>query len=279
MFKQYHQTVLFLVLSCSSFLTLADISLKFGLYGSDKASVMVRKFRPILNSLEKDLTKKMGETVKIKIKVAHSYEKAIDNLVTGQVDFARFGPASYILAKQKNPKISILAVEKNEKEISGVLAVKADSDIKSIVDLKGKSFAFGDKNSTTGRFFPQYHLGINGVKEDDLSAYAFLGRHDRVASAILRGKYDAGSFKVSTYKKLLKQGKKFSVLLSYPIVYKPWLARENLSESAFNAIQSALLSFSDQDINHEGFSHAKEADFDLVKKAMDANAIFFSKER
>jgi phosphonate transport system substrate-binding protein len=61
--------------------------------------------------------------------VLSSYEKGIKALVDGELDFARFGPASYILSQQQNPGISILAMEskKGKKTFSGIIAVQKDS--------------------------------------------------------------------------------------------------------------------------------------------------------
>ncbi len=92
----------------------ADIFLKFGVYTADRPTDVIKQFRPVLNIIESAIGEKLGERVKIKLQVAKSYEKGIRDLVEGKVDFSRFGPASYIEAKQTSPKISTLAVESNK---------------------------------------------------------------------------------------------------------------------------------------------------------------------
>ncbi|MFK5983830.1 MAG: PhnD/SsuA/transferrin family substrate-binding protein [Pseudomonadota bacterium] len=277
--KYIFVTVIYLLFySCFSY---ADISLKFGLYSSDKASDMVRKFRPVLNFLELKLTELLGDTVVIRIKVASSYGKGIDNLVNGKVDFARFGPASYILSKQRNQKIKIIVIEKNKKvkKISGAIVTQINSKINSLGDLTGKSFAFGNKDSTTGRYFSQYRLYENGIKANKLSKYNYLGRHDRVAAAVFSGQYDAGSFKISTLNKFLKKGRKFKILTTFPTIYKPWLAKEQLDEKTFNAMQLALIHLKNKQIlsklEHAGFALGSESDFKHVKQVIEKNHLFF----
>ncbi len=93
---------------------LSDIQLTFGVYTSDKATAMVKQFRPVLDALETQMTTKLGESVQIKMQISKNYQQGLTNLVEGHVDFSRFGPSSYILAKQKNPEIKILAVENNK---------------------------------------------------------------------------------------------------------------------------------------------------------------------
>ncbi|MGB7933228.1 MAG: PhnD/SsuA/transferrin family substrate-binding protein, partial [Gammaproteobacteria bacterium] len=85
----------------------ADIDLVFGVYTSDKPSTMVQQFRPALNVLEDRLTDLLSEPVRIRTSVSKSYDDGLRDLVEGTVDFARFGPASYILAKKQEPGLSI----------------------------------------------------------------------------------------------------------------------------------------------------------------------------
>ena len=47
----------------------------------------------------------------IHTRISPSYEKAIGKLANGEVDFARFGPASYVLAKEQRPGITLIAME------------------------------------------------------------------------------------------------------------------------------------------------------------------------
>ncbi|MCH8138040.1 MAG: zinc-binding dehydrogenase [Proteobacteria bacterium] len=79
---------------------------------------MVRKFRPVLDALEASMSGELGEPVHIKMHVAGDYEAGIEDLVTGAVDFARFGPASYVLAKERNPELRILAVDVVESKLA-----------------------------------------------------------------------------------------------------------------------------------------------------------------
>ena len=76
---------------------------------------MVKMFRPLLNALEINLAEKLGGPVSISLQVASDYDQGIDNLVNGQVDFARMGPASYITSKGRNPGLQLLAMESKKR--------------------------------------------------------------------------------------------------------------------------------------------------------------------
>ena len=150
--------------------------LKFGVYTSDKASAMYKKFKPIINYLEKNLKEK-GIDTKVKLKIYPTYESAIDGLANGEYDFGRFGPASYILTKNKNPKIKLLVMEhkKGKKIFNGVFITKSNSKIKSLTDLNNKTFAFGSSKSTIGRYLSQAELLKAGISSKELKNFKYLG--------------------------------------------------------------------------------------------------------
>ena len=89
----------------------ADTNLIFGTYAADKPTETVKTFKPFLAYLADEMSENLGERVTISMQIARSYENGIDDLVTGKVDFARFGPASYVTAKSRNEDISIIAME------------------------------------------------------------------------------------------------------------------------------------------------------------------------
>ena len=179
------------------------VELTFGVYSSDKATTMYKMFIPIVRHLQESTEAKLEQPVDIFIKIFRTYDEGIDALVKGEVDFVRFGPASYILAKAKNPNISLVAMESKNgrKRFQGMIFVSKDSPIEHLQDVKGKRFAFGDHNSTIGRYLAQAELVKAGIYADDLKEYEYLGRHDKVVKAVLLKDYEVGSAKESTFNK------------------------------------------------------------------------------
>lgn len=258
-----------------------DVELNFGVYTSDKPSVMVLKFRPVLNALTKSLEEKLGQPVKIRLQVSSGYAKGVEDLANGRVDFSRFGPASYIRAKKLNPGVQILAIESKsgQKIFNGVICVRTDSAIQSISDLKGKRFAFGNRQSTIGRYLSQNYLYERGIRAKDLGAFDYLGRHDKVGAAVASGKYDAGALKESTFKKLVKKGAPLRSIASFPNVTKPWIARKGLPENIFVALRESLLSLDDpaalKALKKNGFLPGNDGDYIVIRKAINKNSLFF----
>lgn len=259
----------------------ADINLTFGTYVADKPTETVRKFRPILDALQASLTDVLGESVTITTHVARSYDDGIDDLANGRVDFARFGPASYVFAKNKQPQIQLLVMEsvKGKKTFRGVICVHEDSPIRATSELKGRTFAFGSERSTIGRFLSQLHLLDSGVSAKDLGRYAYLGRHDKVGMAVGRGDFDAGALKEGTFKKLVAEGIPIRALVTFENVTKPWIARAGLPKPITEALHSELLSMTDvaalKALKKDGFLNVAESNYDIIRRAIANNGKFF----
>ncbi len=266
---------------CWAPVSLCDVELTFGVYAADKPTVVVKKFRPVVTELERVLARKLDQKVTIKLQVASSYAKGIEAAVSGEVDIARVGPASYVEIKRKDPLVRVLAVEstRGKKQFYGVISVAEDSPIQDVGELKGKSFAFGNPNSTIGRYLAQQYLGQHGVLAADLGHYEYLGRHDKVGHAVGAGHFDAGALKEGTFKRLVKQGVPIRQIAQFPNVTKPWIARSGLDEHLFRAIQQSLLSLKDpkalKALKKDGFLPGDDADYSRIRFAIEGNGRFF----
>lgn len=258
----------------------ADVNLVFGTYAADKPTVTFRKFKPFLDYLATEMTTILGEQVNIKMKIAKEYEAGIDDLATGRVDFARFGPASYITAFERDQGINIVAMELKggSKRFNGIIAVHADSEMQSLSELARHSFAFGDPLSTIGRYLAQSHLIDAGITSQELSGYDYLGRHDIVGAAVGEGRFAAGALKESTYKKLVKRGVPIRSLFEFENVTKPWLAASGLDPRVLAAMRQVMLNATDpqvlESIAKDGFAEGSDADYDFVRQAMQRSDMF-----
>ena len=259
-----------------------NMVLNFGVYTSDKPSEMYKKFRPLLKYLENTASGTLKKKTKIKLRIFKSYEGALNALVEGKVDFVRFGPASYILAKDRNPGISILAAElNNDKKIfQGIIFVQSGSPIKTLADLRGKSFAFGNEFSTIGRYLSQAELVRAGIVSRELEKYDYLGRHDRVTTAVLHGKFDAGAAKERTFNKYSEKG--LRALKAFDNITKPWVARSELKPEVAEALRLGLGALKDKRIlvtlgkSLSGFDEkVDDSTYDFVRKGIEKSKEFF----
>ena len=262
--------------------TWAKVSLVFGTYSSDKPSAMVAQLRPSLDDIAQSIAKILGEEVEISMKVVRSYDDGVALIVEGQVDFMRLGPASYVRAKDDNPGIEVLVMENKHgaKQFNGVIAVHEDSDITDVSQLAGRTFAFGSKRSTLGRYFSQLYLMRNDILAKDLARYEYLGRHDKVGQAVGSGLFDAGALEGTTFAKLVKKGVPIRAIAKFSNSTRPWVARAGLKPEIADALRQAMLDLSEPDalkaLRFDGFFAGDDGDYEKTRQAIRENHRFFA---
>lgn len=266
-------SLLLLVLSCAAVVApRAEVDLVLGLYPSEKPRNMIQAFRPSLNAIEEVMAGQLGEPVRIRIQMLSDYPTALNALLAGRVDFARLGPASYVMGKQANPGLQLLAMENSHGGVSfeGLIVVRDDSEVKSVEELKGRSFAFVSERSTLGRFFPQAYLAEAGISAADLRHYGYVGHHEAVGLAVSAGRYDAGALNRRIYEKLLNRGMKLRAIARFENVTRPWVGRAGLPEGTAASLRAALLSLEDPAVlaalGFDGFLPGVEAYFEPTRR-------------
>ncbi len=269
------------VLFFSAFDAAAETKIIFGAYSSDKPSAMVAQVQPTLIAISKKIAEIYGEKVTFRMQVVRGYKKGVDRLIDKKFDIMRLGPASYVMAKNRAPKISILAMENKggRKTFNGVIAVHKDSTLTELSQLRDRTFAFGSKRSTLGRFFAQLTLTRAGVLGKDLRSFTYLGRHDKVGRAVGAKLFEAGALEGTTFAKLVRKGVPIRALVKFSNATRPWIAREGLAPGIAAKIRKAMLALTDKKatrwLRFDGFLPGNDADYGPTRQAIEENHLFF----
>ena len=168
---------------------------------------------------------------------------AHQNLVgQDQADIAYLGPVSYIRIRDKYGSKPLLAkLEVNgDPFFHGMIIARKDSGINALTDLAGKSFAFGDPESTMSHIVPRGMLRNAGITTASLQRYNFLYSHHNVALAVLGGYFDAGGVKEEVFYEFEKKGLKM-VAKSPPIPEHLFVTRSTLPQELIEQIRFHLL--------------------------------------
>lgn len=84
----------------------------------------------------------------------------------------------------------------------GQIICRADSPIKSLEDVRGKTWIAVDPSSAGGYIFPLGHLVKHGIRPGDFREIAFApgpgGKQEKVVLAVYAGKYDIGTIREGT---------------------------------------------------------------------------------
>jgi phosphonate transport system substrate-binding protein len=261
----------------------AELNLVFGTYASDKPSAMVQQIRPTLDLVARGAGEILNENVTIKMEVLRDYDTGVSVLTSGKIDFARLGAASYVAAKDQVPAIEILVAERfgEDKFFAGVIAVNERSPIRNIADLRGHSFAFGAEQSTLARYGAQLFLARHGITAADLGSFKYLDRHDRVASAVAAGQFDAGALEATVFEKSIQASAPLRALATLRDATKPWVARADMPAPIKEALRRALVGVRDPAalaaLRLDGFLAAADSDYEITRASIRENWRFFQK--
>jgi phosphonate transport system substrate-binding protein len=214
-------------------------------WAKDKLVMGVHPYRPVsdLYAIYKPIanyvSKKIGKPVELRIGRTNS--EIVDLLGKGEIDFSFIGPALYVETTSKY-KITPLAQIVNDGKPSfyGVIVVKKGSGITSLKAMKGKTFAFGERDSTVSHIMPLYMLMEAGVRLADLKQFAFLGSHDNVALNIVRGSFDAAGLQPDVAAKYKDQGLEV-IARSVDLPEHVFAATKSLDAETTAQVQNALL--------------------------------------
>ena len=226
--------------------------LKMGLIPADDADEMLRNYEPIKEYLSKELS------IPVEIQVTSDYTAAIEAMRSKHIDIAWFGPFSYVIASNVAGAEAIVNGVKGstgKSTYKSVIIVNANSGIKSIKDLKGKTFAFVDPASTSGNLIPRKMLIENGIDPDnDFSTSYYAGTHNAVQYAIANGKVDAGASGDNVFERMVKEGEidpevNKIIYTSPEIPGSPISVRGDLPSTLKLKIQLALMKMDEQTIH------------------------------
>jgi len=130
-----------------------------------------------------------------KPEVPTSYVASVEAMCAGEAQIGALATFAYVLASSRDcAEVALVSVRSGSSTYTGQIVTKADSGIKTIADLKGKTFCRPDATSTSGWIMPSLLLKANGLDPDkDLAEIKDAGGHDKVVQAVYDGECDAGA--------------------------------------------------------------------------------------
>jgi phosphonate transport system substrate-binding protein len=127
------------------------------------------------------------------------YNGVIQGLLGGTLDFAWLGASSYAATyiADENAVEPVLVKTNLDGSFSyhSIGFARVDSGITDLADLEGKTFGFGDPNSTSGFLIPSVEipqLGYSMEPGDFFGDVVFTGGHEQTIIAVNNGDIDAG---------------------------------------------------------------------------------------
>jgi phosphonate transport system substrate-binding protein len=186
----------------------------------------------------KDLAEvfKQKTGVELKIFTASDYAGTVQALTSGQIQMAQTGASAYASAwidsdGQVEPLVTNRETD-GQLGYHSILIVKSDSPYQKLDDLKGKSLAWADANSTSGYLIPLVSLRGAGLEpEKFFGKTLFSGGHEQSVLGVINGQFDsaftwsskghnAGQIRAMVDRKVLKMDQ-FRVIWESPLIPNP----------------------------------------------------------
>lgn len=257
----------------------ADAVLRVSAIPDEAPTELQRKFAPLGKYLEAQTGMKVVFTP------VSDYAAVVESLATKKIDLAWLGGFTFVQAKIRTNGTAIPIVQREEDAKFTSRFITADPAIKSLADLKGKTFAFGAPSSTSGSLMPRFFLQQAGLNpEKDFKNVAFSGAHDATVAFVSAGKAEAGVLNASVWDKMVEAKKvdteKVRVFATTPTYFDyNWTVRGDLDPTVIKKLTDAFLKLDPANPEHKEimalqraakFIPTKKENYDGIEKAAHA---------
>jgi len=220
--------------------------LRVGLLGGENEADRLGRFGAYRELLERSFG------VPTRLFPASDYAGVLQAFSARQIEVAALGPSGYAGAwLDTNGGVEpLVTAQESDGSISyvAVMVVRADSGIASLEQMRGRSLAWADPNSTSGYLIPRFALRRGGIAVDGTGYFSrtgFAGGHEQGVVAVLQRQYDGavtwasgqgdvnagftrGNLRAMVDKGMLNMSDLRIIWTSEPIVNGPHAARSDL---------------------------------------------------
>lgn len=145
-------------------------------------------YRPLADYLSRELGRK------VVLRTVDTWEGLALSLASGETDMALMGPWGYVLANHQAGAQAVSTIlYEGKPEYFAIMITHPKSGINRLEDLKGRSFAFGDKGSTSGYLIPFHQFQRMGIDPEKFFSRVLYTRHQAIETQVTRGELDAGA--------------------------------------------------------------------------------------
>lgn len=232
----------------------------------------VAKTHKAFKPLAEDLSKALGE--KVVLKVDKNFKAFWTQVEKKSCDLVHFNQYHYLKSnKEHGYKVIAANVERGSKTIAGSLSVRADSGIKSVADLKGKTILFGGGKKAMGSYIaPTAVLKKAGLTEGKDYKVAFAKNPPSAVIGTFNKASDAAGagnviLKVGAVTKKIDATKMVLLAESESFVHLPWAVKGDMTDAKSKKIQEHMLALSGNDAGKAILKSAKVTGFQSVTDA------------
>ncbi len=178
-----------------------------------------------------------------------SYDEMDYLLGRNMVDVAYICGAPYVEDKDTSGfELLVVPIYKGKPEYYSYVITKKEKNYKSILDFKGKPYAFSDPKSNSGSVVPTYILMRNGYKpEEFFNPIVYTYSHSESIMAVYHGFVEGASVDSVVFDQIRKTAPNIishlKIVEAYgPFPITPIVVRSSVSEKVKNTLRKVLIS-------------------------------------
>jgi phosphonate transport system substrate-binding protein len=157
------------------------------------------RFEPLGQFLEKRFK------MRVKWVSVASEAFAVRALLNREADLVWLNGLSYVQASARSgDKVALLVQREEDQKARSVFITAANSGIRKLQDLKGRTLSLGPVSSTSDHLMPRSALVAARLRPDaDLKPFSLAANAPAIAAAVASGKADAGAMSQESWDKLV----------------------------------------------------------------------------
>ncbi len=204
-----------------------------------------------------------------------SYREIVDLIRGSKLDFAWLCGYPFVRYRREMRLLAVPLYFGNPLYQSYLIAARSDTATSSLLDLRGKIFAYSDPDSNSGYLVPQYQLLRAGENPSTFFSRSFFTwGHRKIIEAVGIGLAQGGAVDGYVWDTLALVHPELTattriVSRSPELGFPPFVARSDISESTYRRMQQVLLAMAQdaqgahllKTLNLDGFVPGSDALF------------------
>jgi phosphonate transport system substrate-binding protein len=246
---------------------------------------LVERFSGVADYLSEELD------MEVRYIPVKSYAAAVSAFRNNQVQLAWFGGLSGVQARRLVPGSEAIAQGKEDQAFQTYFIANTSTGIEPADELsdleeslRGQTFTFGSKGSTSGRLMPEFYIRdtFEAAPDDVFSRVGFSGNHTRTLRLVEAGTYQVGALNFQVWEKELANGNVDTNAVQViwetpPYPDYQWTIRGDVNERFGDGfkekVTEALLAMNDpqllESFPRSGFIPASNDDYEPIRETAE----------
>lgn len=177
------------------------------------------------------------------LEASRNYEEFEKKLYSGYFDFAM--PNPYQTVRSINAGYTVFGKMGDDDDFKGIILVRKDSGINSVLDLKGKKVSYPAATALAATMMPQYYLHTHGLDVNHDIENVYVGSQESSIMNVYLGQVSAGATWPVPWKSFVKEHPDKASQLEVKwqteaLLNHGWVARKDISPEILQKVAAAL---------------------------------------